>query len=159
MFLKNFIDRKVRFIGWKLGIRILVIFMFFLKLGEINIELFNWRMKMGFYFFLVRILLIFLLSFIIKCLGKVFLERKELVNLLLVRGKNCLFKINLFFWSLYVCVNEIKKVVFVMNDIKFFGFDGYGSGFFKVGWFIIGDDVIFKIVGFYLDMCGVNCLL
>lgn len=36
-----------------------------------------------------------------------------------------------------------------MDDNKFFGFYGYGSGYFKVSWFIIGKDVIDVILEFF----------
>lgn len=33
-----------------------------------------------------------------------------------------------------------------MNDNKLLGFDGYGSGFFKVVWIIIGEDIMVVIM-------------
>lgn len=44
---------------------------------------------------------------------------------------------------------EIKKVVFAMDENKSPGPDGYGSGFFKASWHIIGGDVTDAVIEFF----------
>lgn len=39
--------------------------------------------------------------------------------------------------------------MFLIKEIKILGFDGYGSGFYKVIWFIICEDIIFVIFEFF----------
>lgn len=48
-----------------------------------------------------------------------------------------------------VTATEVKQIVFAMNDNKSPGPDGYGSGFFKGAWSIIGEDFTSAILEFF----------
>lgn len=44
---------------------------------------------------------------------------------------------------------EVKEVIWYINDNKVSGSDGYNSQFFKDNWEIVGDDVCFSILDFF----------
>lgn len=46
--------------------------------------------------------------------------------------------------------NEIKQALFEIKVYKSPGPDGYGSGFFKAAWEVIGEDVIEAIWEFFV---------
>lgn len=45
---------------------------------------------------------------------------------------------------------KIRKVFFSIKDDKSSGSDGFGSGFFKVFWDIIGDEICVAVLEFFV---------
>lgn len=49
----------------------------------------------------------------------------------------------------HVSPEEVKEALFVISDQKASGLDGYGSGFFKDTWEIVGNDIIRAVTDFF----------
>ncbi|KAH0721232.1 hypothetical protein KY290_006149 [Solanum tuberosum] len=48
-------------------------------------------------------------------------------------------------------VMEVKAALFHIDSNKSPGPDGYGSGFFKAAWDIIGDDIVTAVLQFFTN--------